>query len=89
MCVFCKVLLIPNFNFLREKYGDTLFGIKKTPNLTQTKKCQGRQLRGAQIFPGGEAPLAPPVATGLGSSACDATFLAMTYTKTNSKWVLD
>ena len=24
MCVFCKVLLIPNFNFLREKYGDTL-----------------------------------------------------------------
>ena len=28
MCVFCKVLLIPNFNFLREKYGDTLFGIK-------------------------------------------------------------
>ena len=23
MCVFCKVLLIPYFNFLREKYGDT------------------------------------------------------------------
>ena len=28
MCVFCKVLLMPNFNFLRQKYGDTLFGIK-------------------------------------------------------------
>ena len=28
MCVFCKVLLIPNFNFLRETYEDTLFGIK-------------------------------------------------------------
>ena len=98
MCVFCKVLLIPNFNFLREKYGDTLMKnelhgcwaifrrlptstssaipmchlgyismcksfriaviFRKPLNLTQTKKCQGRQPRGAQIFPGGLSP--PP-----------------------------
>ena len=85
MCVFCKVLLIPNFNFLREKYEDTLMKnelhgcwaifrrlptssaipiclpmcksfriaviFRKPLNLTQTQKCQGRQPRGAHIFP--------------------------------------
>ena len=32
---------------------------RKPLNLTQTKKCQGRQLRGAQIFPGGLSPPPP------------------------------
>ena len=87
MCVtvFCKVLLIPNFNFLREKYGDTLMKnelhgcwaifrrlptssaipiclpmcksfriaviFRKPLNLTQTKKCQGRQPRRGLKWP--------------------------------------
>ena len=42
MCVSCKVLLILNFNFLSEKYGDTLFGVKykiQDPK-SSARKCQ-------------------------------------------------
>ena len=44
---------------------------RKLLNLTQTKKCQGRQPRGAQICPGGLSHVTRDESAGLYTPKCD------------------